>query len=89
MALGAGRGEVLRWVLGQGLPAPVFGLVLGLGLSFAAAQALRSLLFEVGTLDPLTYLVVPVVVLAVATVATLWPALRACRMHPVRALRND
>ena len=79
----------MRWGLGQGVLAPVFGLGLALGRSFAAAQALRSLLFEVGTLDPLTYLVVPAVVLAVATVATLWPALRACRMHPVRALRNE
>ena len=89
MALGAERRDVVRWVLGQGLAAPVVGLVVGLGLSFAAARALRSLLFEVGTLDPLTYGVVPVVVLAVATSACLWPALRACRMHPLTALRSE
>ncbi len=89
MALGAGRGDVARWVLGQGLLPPAVGLVVGLGLSMAAARALRSLLFEVGALDPLTYAVVPVVVLAVATVANLWPALRACRVHPSRALRYE
>ena len=89
MALGAGRGDVLRWVLGQALLAPAIGLAIGIGLSMAVARALRSLLFEVGILDPLTYVVVPAVVLAVAAAATLWPALRATRVHPSRALHYE
>jgi len=89
MALGARRVDVARWVLGQGLLAPAIGLAIGLVLSFAAARALRFLLFEVGTLDPLTYAVVPVVVMTVAAAACLWPALRACRVHPSSALRSE
>jgi predicted permease len=89
MALGAGRGDVLRWVLGQALLAPAVGLAIGIGLSMAVARALRSLLFEVGILDPLTYVVVPAVVLADAAAATLWPALRATRVHPSRALHYE
>ena len=89
IALGAGRGEVVRWVLGQGLLAPVIGLGVGLALSFVATRSLRSMLFEVAALDPITYLLVPVLVLLVATAATLWPALRACWIDPVRALQRS
>ena len=89
IALGAGRGEVVRWVLGQGLLAPVIGLGVGLALSFVATRSLRSMLFEVAALDPITYVLVPVLVLLVATAATLWPALRACWIDPVRALQRS
>ena len=89
IALGAGRGEVVRWVLGQGLLAPVIGLGVGLALSFVATRSLRSMLFEVAALDPITYVLVPVLVLLVATAATLWPALRACWIDPVRALQKS
>jgi putative ABC transport system permease protein len=89
MALGADRGDVVRWVLAQGLMAPLIGLGVGLALSVAVSRALASLLFEVGTLDPATFAAVPVVVLAVAAAAVLWPALRACRVHPSRALRYE
>lgn len=89
MALGAEPVDVVRWVLAKGLVAPAIGLAVGLGLSFAAARGLRSLLFEIGTLDPVTYAVVPVVVLTVAAAASLWPALRACRVHPSTALRSE
>ena len=89
MALGADRGQVVRWVLSQGLVAPAVGLVLGLGLALVAARAVRSLRFEVGTLDPMTYALGPLVVLVVATAAILLPAWRACRLHPSVALRQE
>ena len=69
--------------------APAVGLVLGMGAALIAARTLRSLLFEVGIVDPVTYLLMPVVVLGVVAAAILWPARRACRLQPSVALRQS
>ncbi|MCY3842361.1 MAG: hypothetical protein OXH69_02335, partial [Acidobacteria bacterium] len=65
------------------------GGVLGLALAFAAARLLGRLLFEVDTLDPLTFVGVPLVLAAAALLAAYLPARRASRVHPVTALRTD
>jgi putative ABC transport system permease protein len=87
MALGAEEGGVLRFVLGQGMRLTVLGIVIGIAGALAATRVLRTMLFGVGTTDPMTY---GVVIIALGTVAVLacWiPARRASRVDPLVALR--
>ena len=89
IALGARVTEVARMVLMQSLRLAVAGITLGLGGAWAVTSLLQSLLFGVGPMDPLVLGVVPVVLLAIATVATLAPARRASRIDPIEALRGS
>ncbi|MDX1395211.1 MAG: ABC transporter permease [Gemmatimonadota bacterium] len=89
MALGARAGQVSRAVLAEGGRVTLFGLVVGLIGAFALTGLMRSLLFGVGPRDPLTFAAMPVLLLAVALVATYLPARRAARVDPARTLRAD
>jgi putative ABC transport system permease protein len=89
MALGARRGDVLKMIMGQGLRWVLLGLLIGLGLGFVLTRMLASLLFGVGPANPLTYIAVSAVMLAVAAVACYLPAVRAIRIDPMRALRYE
>ena len=89
MALGARRDGVLRLVIRQGMSLVLVGVAVGVVGAFVASRLLRSLLYEVGAADPLTFVAVPVVLAAVGLVATLIPALRATRVDPIVALRTD
>jgi putative ABC transport system permease protein len=76
-ALGAGRSDLLLLVLRQGVTPAVAGILLGLGAALAITRTLSSLLFGLGAADPLTFAVVPMVLLLVALAACLGPGLRA------------
>ncbi|HEY6848329.1 MAG TPA: ABC transporter permease [Terracidiphilus sp.] len=89
IALGAKREQVLRLVLLDGLRPALLGLVLGLGASVGAAQALRSLLYGATPLDASVFAAVSATLLAVAALACLVPAWRASRLDPMRALRTE
>jgi putative ABC transport system permease protein len=89
VALGAGRGTLLRLVLRQGLVPGVSGICLGLLASVALTRLLRSMLFEVGTLDASVFAAVPVSLALVSALATAIPARRAVRVDPVVALRCE
>jgi predicted permease len=89
MALGARASDVQRLFLRQGVVQIATGLALGLGLAALLAQGLGVLLFHVRPWDPVTFLLVTVVLGATAFVACLVPARRATRIEPVRALRYD
>jgi putative ABC transport system permease protein len=89
VALGAERGDVLALVLRQGLLLIAGGVALGLLAAFGLTRLLASLLFEVTTTDPLVFIAVPLVLAAVAVLATLIPARRATRVDPMVALRAD
>ena len=89
IALGASRREVLALVLRQGLSLIVGGVVLGLLAAFALARLLTSQLYDVPPTDPSTFLVVALLLAAVAALATLLPALRATRVNPIVALRAE
>jgi putative ABC transport system permease protein len=89
IALGATRERVVRLVLGQGLWLTVAGVAVGLGAAFWLTRALSSLLFGVGAMDPLTFLVVPVPLVGVALLASYLPARRAARVDPVIAMRAE
>jgi predicted permease len=89
VALGARPREILRLVLGQGM-VPVFaGLGVGLLCALAGSRVLRSMLFEVGPSDLLTYALATGSVLAAAIAAGFWPARRATRVDPIVALRSE
>jgi ABC-type lipoprotein release transport system permease subunit len=88
MALGADRSRVLSLVVREGAMLAAAGVVLGLGGAFALTRLLRTMLFEVKPSDPVT-LVVIVVILGCAALAASWaPARRAADVDPVRALKS-
>ncbi|PYQ68515.1 MAG: hypothetical protein DMF53_00145 [Acidobacteria bacterium] len=88
MAVGAGQGEVLRLVLGQGMALVAVGLLLGIAGSFALTRLMSSLLFGVEATDPFTFISVPVVLLLVTLLASYLPAQKAAQLDPLKALRD-
>jgi putative ABC transport system permease protein len=89
MALGSQPNQVRRLVLGQGMRPVVFGLVAGLLGAIGTARLLQSMLFEIGPLDPVTFVAVPTVLLLAALAACYFPARRAASVNPVVALRHE
>ena len=89
MAIGAQRSDVLRLVLRQGLTLVLIGLTIGLAFAFAATRFLRSLLFQISSIDPATFAGVSLLLIAVAAVACYLPARRATQVDPLIALRHE
>jgi predicted permease len=89
MALGAQLGNVRGMVLGQTLKLTLIGVGLGLAGAFAVARFLASLLFGVGTYDPVTFVGVALLLVGVAMAASYMPARRAMRVDPIVALRYE
>ncbi len=89
MALGAERQHVLRMVLRSGTVLALSGIAIGLAAALALARLIAALLFETSTADPPTFSAVPVLLLAVALVASYLPARRAARVDPMSALRYE
>jgi predicted permease len=89
LALGAQKSE-LRWMfVRSALILTVTGVATGLVAAAAVTQALKSLLFGISPLDPITYLTVPLVLAAAAAIASYLPARRAAAINPVEALRVE
>jgi putative ABC transport system permease protein len=89
IALGASGGDVLRLVLGRGLRLVAIGSVLGLAISFGVTRVMSSILFGVTPTDPITFVGVTLLLLAVTFVACWIPARRATRIDPLTALRYE
>jgi putative ABC transport system permease protein len=89
VALGANAPAVVRLVVGEGVRTVALGLALGAIVSLALATRVAPLLYEVSAKDPATYGGVVTVLLIVAVIASLAPALRAARVDPNVALRSD
>jgi ABC-type antimicrobial peptide transport system permease subunit len=87
-ALGAPRADVLRLVVGESMRRVGIGLAAGLLGAVGLARVLASQLYGVGVVDPLTFTATPVVLGAVALIASWVPALRAARVDPLVALRG-
>jgi putative ABC transport system permease protein len=89
MALGADRNAVLASVLGGAMNMALLGVAVGLLAATAATRALKSLLFGVGSSDPLTFGGASLLLVLVALVASYIPARRATRVDPLIALRYE
>jgi putative ABC transport system permease protein len=89
MALGARPGDILGMVVRQGMELSAVGIVAGLVGALAVTRVMASLLFGVSAMDAATFAMVPAILATVALAATAIPALRATRVDPVVALREE
>jgi predicted permease len=89
MALGAGREQVLRLVLTEGMMMALAGLALGLIGACFIGRAMQSMLYGVGTIDPFAFSLVALMLLTSATLACFIPARRASKVDPMVALRYE
>jgi len=89
LALGAETGQVRRMVVFQGMRLAVLGVAIGLAAAFGLTRFLESFLFGVTAQDPLVFVVVPLLLTAVAILAVWLPARRASRVSPILALRYE
>jgi putative ABC transport system permease protein len=89
VALGAGRRDVLRMIVGQGLRLAAVGIGVGLVGAIGATQLIKSLLYNVTSSDPASFTGVAVFLALVAALASYIPARRAMAVDPIIALRNE
>lgn len=89
MALGAAPGTVQRMVVVQGIRVVVIGAVIGLAAALASTRALGTLLYQVGSVDPVVFLAMSLMLVAIGMLASFLPARRASRVDPIEALRSD
>jgi ABC-type antimicrobial peptide transport system permease subunit len=89
VALGAARSEVVGLILKQGMLLVAVGLVIGLAGSLAATRVMRSLLYETDVYDPVTFVVVPLLLAVVSLAACYVPARRAAIVDPMVTLRSE
>lgn len=89
MALGARQNDILKLVLGQGMTLVLIGTSIGLLASLALVRFLSSLLYGVSPTDPVTYVIVSLVLAEVALLASYFPARRAMKLDPMVTLRYE
>ena len=89
MALGASSVQVMRMVIGSGLRLAVVGIAVGILVALGATRSLTTLLYQVAPNDPLTFVAVPILFVAVAMAACYLPARRGMRVDPLVALRYE
>jgi ABC-type antimicrobial peptide transport system permease subunit len=88
MALGARRDDILRMFLRKGVALAGVGIVVGVVFSASTASLMAGLLYGVRSHDPAVFLIVPLLLLAVAVLASYLPARRATKVNPMIALRE-
>ena len=89
MALGAARRNVLGMAMGQKLALVAVGVVMGVAGGFGLTRLIASQLYGVQPTDPSTFVLVAITLVGVAALATFVPAMRATRVDPVVALRDE
>jgi putative ABC transport system permease protein len=89
IAMGAGAADVLRLVFGSAARLTITGLAIGLASAAVLSRWLTTLVYPVAPLDPVTFAVVPLVLVVTAAIAVAAPAIRAMRVDPVVAFRAE
>jgi putative ABC transport system permease protein len=89
MALGADRRDILTLVVGRGILVGMAGVALGIPGALAVGKVMRGMLYGIGPADPVVFVCVPALLLAIATVASYVPARKAMRVDPVVALKYE
>ncbi|HVU48862.1 MAG TPA: ABC transporter permease [Terracidiphilus sp.] len=89
MALGAQTWNLRNMVIAQGMVLTLIGVIIGTGGALWLSRFLRSFLFEVKALDPIAFFTTPLLVLGIALISVWGPAMRATRVDPMAALRNE
>jgi ABC-type antimicrobial peptide transport system permease subunit len=89
MALGARPAQILRSVISQAATVTAIGIAVGLAGALVLARFMATLVFGIPSRDPLTFVVVPIVLALVAVATAIVPARRASRVDPMHALRED
>ena len=89
LALGAQRRDVVAMVVRHGMTMTATGTVVGLAAALALVRVMSGLLFGVSAADPVTFISIPLLLLAVALAACYIPARRATRVDPMIALRSE
>jgi len=89
VAMGAQPRQIIRLIAEEGLRIAVMGVFIGMAVSIALTRVLRSFLYQISALDPLTFICVAAVLIAVAVLASYVPARRATRVDPLVALRHE
>jgi predicted permease len=89
MAIGAAGGDVVGMIMKQGLTLVIIGAAIGIGGALAASRLLRGVLYSPSVIDPMTFAGVPLLLTAVAALASWLPARRASGVNPLEALRRE
>jgi putative ABC transport system permease protein len=89
MALGATRGNILRLITGDGLRMAAIGGAIGLAVALAISRLLKALIFQLSPTDPLTFVLVPLILSLVTLIAILIPARTGMRVEPAAVLRAE
>jgi putative ABC transport system permease protein len=89
MALGATAGAVRRMVVSQGLKVVLVGAVVGVVAALASTRLLDALLYEVNALDPVVFVAMSIMMIAIGMLASYVPARRASNVDAIESLRND
>lgn len=89
MALGARASQVIRLIMRQGLGLAAIGAVLGVLFALAGGRVVQDMLYNVSPRDGTVFVATIIILTAIAVAATAFPALRASRINPVRALRSE
>jgi macrolide transport system ATP-binding/permease protein len=89
MAIGAAGGDVVGMIMKQGLSLVIIGAAIGIGGALAASRLLQGILYSPSVIDPMTFAGVPLLLTAVAALASWLPARRASGVNPLEALRRE
>src|SRR2546429_6409437 len=89
MALGAGRRDVMRFVLGQGMRLALLGSCVGITVAVVATRLIRSLLYGISSADPVAFVCGTTLLLGVVLMACCFPVRRATRADPMVSLRYE